>query len=80
MRHFLLIYDHDERRLIDQRDFDGSMADEATAAYREAEREHGRASSIEIVLVGADSIETIHRTHGHYFGATSPVDKYLTPA
>lgn len=80
MKHFLLIYDHGERRLIDQRDFDDSMADLATEAYREAEFEHGRRTGIEIVLVGADSIETIHRTHGHYFGAASPVDKYLTPA
>jgi len=27
---------------------------------------------VEIVLVGADSIETIRQTHGHYFSADGP--------
>jgi hypothetical protein len=42
----------------------------------EAERANGRNPDCEIVLVGADSLETLQTTHAHYFGdrmeSTSP--------
>jgi len=63
--HFLLVYDLRARKLISSLRF--RSADEAAAAYGEAEREHVGNSDIEIVLVGADSLETIRKTHGHYF-------------
>ncbi len=64
--HFLLVYSYAEGRLVEQREFhDG---EEATAAYTAAERMHaGQSDAFEIVLVGADSIETVMKTHGHYF-------------
>ncbi len=70
--HFLLAYDHDQQLLIEQREFNDG--DEAAAAYTVAEQKYRERQRIEIVLVGADSIETIMRTHGHYFdrSAVSP--------
>jgi hypothetical protein len=64
--HFLLVYDLRARRLLSQQSF--RSPEDAAAAYGQAERDHLSDTGIEIVLVGADSIETIKRTHGHYFG------------
>lgn len=63
--HFLLVYSFTERRLIDQDEFHD--ANEATAAYAKAEAKYRGNDKVEIVLVGAESIETIMATHGHYF-------------
>jgi hypothetical protein len=79
MQHFLLIYDHKEQRLREAREFSASECKQATAAYEEAEYEHQGDANIEIVLIGADSIEVIKRTHGHYFDNTDRLAKYLTP-
>lgn len=63
---FLLVYSFDEGKLIDQQEFTDSNT--ATAAYDQAEEDHrGEPDKFEIVLVGADSIETVMKTHGHYF-------------
>jgi len=72
--HFLLVYDLTEQRLLSQESF--NRADEAIAAYSRLELEHSDDQRVEIVLVGADSIETVMRTHAQYFArsreATSP--------
>lgn len=73
--HFLLVYDHDRQRLIDMREFrDGSRAAEA---YAHLEAEHRGERNLEIVLVGADSEDTIRLTHGHYFEGAEDSFKYL---
>ena len=66
--HFLLVYDHQKQELASkpQRFDDGA---EAAAAYAEFEAAHRDDANLEIVLVGADSLATIMRTHGHYFKA-----------
>lgn len=64
--HFLLIYDHAEGRLLDAVEL-GTAAREAARAYSEYEEKYRGRSGIEIVLVGADSLETIQMTHAHYF-------------
>jgi len=66
--HFLLVYDLSKQRLVSQVAFD--KADEALAEYSRMESEHSNDSGVEIVLVGADSIETVMRTHGQYFAQT----------
>lgn len=63
--HFLLVYSHKEQRLVRQEEFKDSA--KATSAYTAAEREHLGSEDYEIVLIGSDSIETIMKTHGHYF-------------
>ena len=63
--HFLLVYDHSNRSLIDTITFaDGG---EAVRAYRAKELEFENQKMIEVVLVGADSIETVRVTHANYF-------------
>lgn len=64
--HYLLVYDHRTQRLAEEpRAFaDGG---EAAAAYAKLEAAHRGDEDLEIVLVGADSLDTIMRTHGHYF-------------
>jgi hypothetical protein len=64
-RYFILVYDIPSRQL-EIHSFEEDY-DAAVDAYDELEREHRRDRSIEVVLVGADSIETIHKTHSHYF-------------
>lgn len=63
--HFLLVYSFDEQKLVHQDEF--TDANKATAAYTEAERKFGLKENFEIVLVGSDSIQTVMKTHGHYF-------------
>jgi hypothetical protein len=65
LTHFLLVYDLRQQRLVDVRKF--TDATEATDAYGRAELEHLGDKDCEIVLVGADSLDTIRKTHGHYF-------------
>jgi len=67
--HFLLVYDHLKRELITEETFTDATA--ATTAYSELERRHEDEDQLEIVLVGADSIETIKRTHASYFESDS---------
>ena len=78
LRHFLLVYDLNAQRLISQRDFEDGG--EAADAYAALEREYQGQGDFEVVLVGADSIETIRRTHAHYFDRTEAVSPYLAGA
>ncbi|MBA3875906.1 MAG: hypothetical protein C0498_03050 [Anaerolinea sp.] len=78
--HFLLVYDHKRQQLASKpRQFtDGARA---ASAYSEYEAEHRNDANLEIVLVGADSLSTIMRTHGHYFkAAEEPFPSLLQPA
>lgn len=78
LQHFLLVYDLGVQRLISQREFaDGN---EAATAYAALEREYQGRKDLEIVLVGADSIETIKRTHAHYFDAVETGSPFLAAA
>lgn len=64
--HFLLVYDLDKQSLVgDPREFVDPS--EAASAYAELEEEHRSDANLEIVLIGADSLETIKSTHGNYF-------------
>ncbi len=73
--HFLLVYDRRAQTLIEQRQFGDGR--EAAEAYTELEEKHRDNPMLEIVLVGADSLETIMETHGHYFEATATKSPYL---
>jgi vacuolar-type H+-ATPase subunit F/Vma7 len=78
LQHFLLIYDLKAQRLIGQEEFDDG--EEAATAYAALERRYQGRDDLEIVLVGADSIETIKRTHAHYFDRTGSGSPYLVGA
>lgn len=69
MKHFLIIYDLFENKTVSVDEFGGDSR-RATAAYAAAEdeyRDRGQSERFEIVLVGADSLETIKVTHSRYF-------------
>jgi hypothetical protein len=66
LHHFLLIYDLKRGRLAEQLDL-GDDGEAAAAEYSRYEAEYRDREGFEIVLVGADSIETIRQTHAHYF-------------
>jgi hypothetical protein len=76
IQHFLLVFDHDAGRLVEQEDF-GEDGVAAVTAYAAKEREYGGRGAFEIVLVGSDSIETVKLTHANYFDGSVAVSKYL---
>jgi hypothetical protein len=63
--HFLLVYDREQQKLVFTCDY--ADAAKALKAYEAMEEKHRADSNMEIVLVGADSIETVMLTHGNYF-------------
>jgi hypothetical protein len=67
--HFLLIHDRRSGRL-DIIEFDDARP--AVAAYGDLGLEHLDDRELEIVLVGADSLDTVRRTHEHCFSTGQP--------
>ncbi|WKE70457.1 hypothetical protein [Streptomyces sp. WP-1] len=67
--YFLLTYDRRRGKLLAIQHF----ADEAkaSAVYAEVEKRYRGNETIEVVLVGADSEQTLRHTHGHYFNSHS---------
>ena len=65
--HVLLVYSLVKQELLTHREFSSSEQDEAFLAYAAAEADHRDLDDVEIVLVAADSLETIRHTHGSYF-------------
>lgn len=63
--YFMLIYDIEQRH-VRVEEF-GSDYESAADAYTEREERFREQGQVEVVLVGADSLETIHKTHSHYF-------------
>lgn len=45
----------------------GTDYDDALEAYAVREREHRLDPAVEVVLLGADSLDTIKKTHSSYF-------------
>ncbi len=73
--HFLLVYDRRQRRLVARRPY--TDATEAVKAYEDCEERYKDERHMEIVLVGADSIETVMLTHGNYFDAVPSASPFL---
>lgn len=63
--HFLLVYDRENQQLVFEHAY--SNAGEALREYEAKEEKCRDEPNMEIVLVGADSIETVMLTHGNYF-------------
>lgn len=69
IQHFLVIYNLRHHVLEDLRPFEDD-AEAAMDAYADLEREfrdRADSSDYEIVLIGADSLETLKATHSRYF-------------
>lgn len=77
LNHFLLMFDHSRAELVKLTEF-GTDVKSAMAEYARLEREHMKESdSIEIVLIGSDSLDTVKVTHANYFDGTVAVSKYF---
>ncbi len=74
MKHFLLTYDVTDEHLRDLRVFDRPA--EASKAFERLEMEHLGDETVQIVLIAADSLETVQATHGNYF-APSPISELV---
>lgn len=76
-QYFILLY-HIAGREVEIKTY-GRDADAALEAYSEYERAHRNDDDVEVVMVGADSIETIQKTHSHYFAKTDDelLDQFL---
>ncbi len=76
IKHFLVSYDIDTGE-TDIASF-GTDYDAAQAAYAEAERANADDDRLDIVLLSADSLETIKQTHSSYFsGAGRRLEELL---
>ncbi|MGN6870284.1 MAG: hypothetical protein ACTHMY_17990 [Solirubrobacteraceae bacterium] len=73
--HFLLVYDRKLQKLVFEHSYTNSA--EAVREYEAMEDRHRGDRNMEIVLVGADSIETIKLTHANYFTAVPSASPYL---
>ncbi|HEV3072759.1 MAG TPA: hypothetical protein VGY76_15175 [Solirubrobacteraceae bacterium] len=65
IKHFLVVYDIPSAH-ADVRPY-GTDYDAALAAYEQAEQDARTRSDVEVVLLSADSLATIKRTHSSYF-------------
>lgn len=52
--------------------------DEAMSLYKSYEEQYPESKKYEVVLIGSSSIETIQKTHSHYFGVKSPENILMT--
>ena len=74
IRNFLIVYNWRDSKLDHWRDIDrelrmqGLGPEQARDLYREYEQRYKQRDGYEVVLIGSDSIETIRKTHAHYFG------------
>lgn len=77
-RYFLITYDLQARE-VNVDDF-GPDFERAAGMYTVLEERYEQDDRTEIVLVGADSIETIRKTHSHYFAKSADdlLEQFLT--
>jgi len=66
---FLIAFDHDARKQISLEEFHNTA--QALKAYSEREEQYRDSPRVEVVLLGADSIEAIKVTHSNYFEDTA---------
>lgn len=75
IKHFLVVYDLDAEKAT-VREF-GIDYDAALGAYAEAEEDLANRDAYDIVLIGAESLETIKRTHSSYFHTEQTFESLL---
>jgi hypothetical protein len=75
INHFLIVYDIPSAH-ADVRPY-GTDYDAALDAYDQAEQDAQDRSDVEVVLLSADSLETIKRTHSSYFNTSDSFERLL---
>ena len=66
---FLITFDHDARKQIGLEEFRDTA--QALKAYCEREEQYRDDTRVEVVLLGAESIDAIKVTHSNYFEDTA---------
>ncbi len=66
---FLITFDHDARKQISLEEFSNTA--QALQAYGEREEQYRDNPRVEVVLLGAESIDAIKVTHSNYFEETA---------
>jgi tRNA nucleotidyltransferase (CCA-adding enzyme) len=66
---FLITFDHDARKQISLEEFRNTA--QALEAYSEREEQYRDNPRVEVVLLGAESIDAIKVTHSNYFEDTA---------
>lgn len=77
IKHFLVVYNLAEGQA--HVESFGIDYDAALAAYAKAEEDFANRDTYDIVLLGADSIATIKRTHSSYFHTEETFESLLPP-
>lgn len=77
INHFLVVYNLAEGKA--KVESFGTDYDAALEAYAKAEEDFSNRDTYDIVLLGADSIETIKRTHSSYFHTEETFESLLPP-
>ena len=77
IKHFLVVYNLAEGKA--RVDSFGTDYEAALAAYAKAEEDFENRDTFDIVLLGAESIETIKRTHSSYFHTEETFESLLPP-
>ncbi|MBI3428554.1 MAG: hypothetical protein HY050_00545 [Actinobacteria bacterium] len=72
--HFLLVFNRVSGELVSIDKFEEQ--DLAISALSLLERSHEDDDQIEVVLISADSVETLKKTHGHYFSGMETIPDY----
>lgn len=72
IQHFLITFDPATGETKVQRF--GTDYKTAQTAYNEAEQANGLESRLDVVLISADSLETIEQTHSSYFRHNKKVE------
>ncbi len=67
--YFILTYNLSTRNVEVEEWFSDDVG--AAAAYSEREQMYQEVDDVEVVLVGADSLDTVKLTHSHYFMQTT---------
>ncbi len=65
MNHYLVVFDRSKGEVLRRQRY--SDRDEALNARFAEERKHRGEPDIEVVVLGADSWDSLRRTHGRYF-------------
>jgi hypothetical protein len=78
LRHYLVVYRVAEER-VEMSEYSSEQYEEALDAYRATEETHRDEPGVEVVLLSADSPESLMATHGRFFEESRRhVDDYIT--
>jgi hypothetical protein len=67
MKYFLLVYERSSGKLLDQREYGPDEGAKALEERFARERARRNGSDVEIVVLGAESLEALKKTHSRYF-------------